>query len=49
MPNLRNLIDQVLQQMQEDIANGDLTAIEEMLTYVPYAHLIGYLPEEKQK
>jgi hypothetical protein len=42
------LIDQVLEQIQQDVMEGDLTAIEELLTHVPIGILIGYLPEAKQ-
>jgi hypothetical protein len=42
------LIDKVLDQMREDLINHDLTAIEELLKFVPDANLIGYLPEEEQ-
>ena len=41
----QELLDQVLEQIQKDIAVGDLTAIEEMLGYVPLINLIMYLPE----
>jgi hypothetical protein len=40
------LIDKVLEQMREDLINHDLTAIEELLKFVPMENLIGYLPEE---
>jgi hypothetical protein len=39
------VIDLVLNQIQTDIEGGDLTAIEELLTFVPLENLIGYLPE----
>ena len=39
------LIDQVLEQIQKDVAAEDLTAIAELLNYVPINILIGYLPE----
>jgi len=39
------LIDQVIEQIKKDIANEDMTAIEEMLTHVGLDILIGYLPE----
>lgn len=39
------LIDSVLDQIQQDIANGDLTAIEEMLQHLPVKILQGFLPE----
>jgi hypothetical protein len=40
------LIDKVLEQIQEDISYGDLTAIAELLTFVPIENLEGYLPEK---
>jgi hypothetical protein len=45
----RELLDQVLERIQKDVAEGDLTAIEEMLGYVPLINLICYLPEEEVK
>jgi hypothetical protein len=39
------LIDQVLEQIQKDIAAEDLTAIEELLEHVPLNILIAYLSE----
>lgn len=39
------LIDSVLDQIQQDIANGDLTAIEEMLQHLPVEILQAFLPE----
>ena len=41
------LIDKVLIQIQLDIEARDLTAIEELLTFVPLENLIGFLPEEE--
>ena len=32
--------------LEEDIAIGDVTAIEELLTAVPMENLVAYLPEE---
>ena len=43
----KTLSDLVLEQIQTDISNGDLTAIEILLEYVPEYALKGYLPEEK--
>ena len=43
---MSNLTDAVLEKIQEDIANGDLTAIDELLQFIPRENLIGYLPEE---
>lgn len=39
------LLDQVLDQIQKDIWNGDLTAIEELIGRLPDDNLISYLPE----
>ena len=44
---MNKLIDQVLEQIQKDVLDGDLTAIEELLGYVPYSQLRGYLPEQE--
>ena len=41
------VIDKVLIQIQLDIESRDLTAIEELLTFVPLENLIGFLPEEE--
>jgi hypothetical protein len=41
-----NLIDSVIEQIKEDIKDGDLTAIDELLRFVPKENLIGYLPED---
>lgn len=40
------LIDKVLEQIKEDVINGDVTAIEELLKQVPIEILKSYLPEE---
>jgi hypothetical protein len=42
------LIDQVLKQIEQDVANKDFTAIEELLQYVPADILKGFLSEEMQ-
>ena len=46
------LTDQVLEQIKQDVEDGDLTAIEEFLQialmYVPEKYLINFLSEEKQ-
>lgn len=39
------VLDAVLDQIQLDVANGDMTAIEEMLQHLPLEILQGYLPE----
>ena len=41
------LIDRVLVEIQRDFAMGDLTALDELLTFVPRENLIGYLPEDE--
>jgi hypothetical protein len=42
----QELIDEVLFQIKVDIAEGDLTALDEMLKAMPIEKLIGYLPEK---
>ena len=39
------LIDKVLIQIQNDLEAGDLTAVQELLSFVPLVNLIGFLPE----
>ena len=39
------LLDQVIEQIQKDIASGDLTAIEELLKVVPEENLRGFLSQ----
>jgi len=41
-----DIIDRVLDQIAQDLEGGDLTALEELLKFVPREKLIGYLPEE---
>ena len=41
------LIERVLEQIKSDLSMGDVTAIEELLSFVPKENLIGYLPEEE--
>lgn len=42
------LIDTVLDQIQQDVNMGDLTAIEELLRATSERALVAFLPEEKQ-
>lgn len=42
----QKLLDQVLDQIQKDILDGDLTAIEELIGRLPDDTLISYLSEE---
>lgn len=41
----QELIDLVLEQIKKDIDDGDLTALEELLGFIPEENLQGYLPE----
>jgi len=41
------LIERVLELIKADLSMGDVTAIEELLSFVPKENLIGYLPEEE--
>lgn len=47
MSDLQILIEAVVRQMKQDIAKGDVTAIEELLMRVPMDNLMGYLPEDE--
>ena len=44
---MSKLIDRVIEEIQRDFAMGDLTALDELLSFVPRENLIGYLPEEE--
>lgn len=39
------LYDKVLEQIKEDIATGDLTALDELIRFIPRKNLEAYLPE----
>jgi hypothetical protein len=41
-------MDAVIAQIQEDVNNGDVTAIEELLGNVSKKDLVAFLSEEKQ-
>jgi len=41
-----NLIDSVIDRIKQDITDGDLTAIDELLRFVPKENLIEFLPED---
>lgn len=43
---MERLRSKVIEQITEDIASGDLTALDELLSFVPKENLIGYLSEE---
>jgi hypothetical protein len=40
------LIDDVIEQIKKDILSGDVTAIDELLRYVPTQKLEAFLSEE---
>ena len=39
------LIDEVIEQIKYDILIGDVTAIDELLRFVPDINLVGHLPD----
>jgi hypothetical protein len=41
------LLDRVVKRIELDLEQGDVSAIEELLSYCPKENLIGYLPEEE--
>lgn len=43
----QELIEEVLNQIKEDITNGDVEPVLELLNFCPTANLMYYLPEEK--
>ena len=47
MDNNQRLIDAVLDQIKKDVGQGDVTAIEELISTLPHHRLVGYLPEEQ--
>ncbi len=44
---MENLIDRVIEEISKDFAMGDLTALEELLSFIPKENLVQYLPEEE--
>ena len=40
------LIDAVLDQIINDVQDGDLTALQELIRLIPEANLKAFLPEE---
>ena len=42
-----NLIERVVEQIKSDLLNGDVEALEELLSFTPKENLIAYLPEEE--
>ena len=45
--NKQQLIEQVIDQIKLDLENGDVTALEELLAFVPQPYLEGFLSEVK--
>tara|TARA_R110002096_G_scaffold184582_1_gene363130 strand:+ start:1043 stop:1240 length:198 start_codon:yes stop_codon:yes gene_type:complete len=45
----QRVVDAVLEEIKVDLANGDVTAIECLLMFLPVEKLKGYLPEEQVK
>ena len=43
------LIEDVVDEIDRDIVNRDVEALEELLRFCPIPNLLAYLPEEKQK
>jgi len=43
----QELIERVVEQIKQDIENGDVEAVEELLKFCPTKFLVGYLPEEE--
>ena len=41
------LIDAVIEQIESDLAGGEVMALAELLSYIPKNCLIGFLPEER--
>ena len=42
----QELVDKVIEQIKQDILDGDVSAIDELLKFVPVENLKGYLPEK---
>lgn len=42
----QELVDKCLEAIKEDVRCGDITAIDELLMFLPTKYLKGYLPEE---
>jgi len=40
------IIDSCLERIKEDVAVGDLTAIDELLKFIPVQYLTGFLSED---
>tara|TARA_B110000285_G_scaffold203718_1_gene240107 strand:+ start:1326 stop:1514 length:189 start_codon:yes stop_codon:yes gene_type:complete len=43
----QELIDEVLSRVVVDVLVGDVTAIEELLRFIPQKRLLGFIDEER--
>ena len=43
MEKTEGLVDAVIEQIQIDVQNEDMTALAELLTHVPEQYLVGFL------
>tara|TARA_A100001201_G_C4027885_1_gene182613 strand:+ start:578 stop:733 length:156 start_codon:yes stop_codon:yes gene_type:complete len=48
MENIK-IIEAALKQIVEDVENGDLTAIEELLKQINTDHLLNFITNEKER
>ena len=44
---MQALVDRVIEEIKNNILAGDLTAIDELLKFIPKENLIAFLPEEE--
>jgi hypothetical protein len=42
----QKLIDEVIEHIKLDLSNGDCTALDELLNFLPNTNLVQFLPEE---
>ena len=47
--NKQDLLDEVIDRIKHDLLNGDETAIDELLNFIPIQNLIWFLPERDWK
>ena len=44
---MSSLINRAIEEIKSDISMGDLTALDELLSFVPRENLLAFLPEEE--
>ena len=44
---MSSLINRAIEEIKSDISMGDLTALDELLSFVPRKNLLAFLPEEE--